>query len=62
MLGDISKAEHIYIAVGYTDMRKQIDGLSALVTTQFRLDPLFKFGISVLWKKCESDEDTVLGG
>ena len=39
MLGDISKAEHIYMAVGYTDMRKQIDGLSALVTAQFRLDP-----------------------
>ena len=39
MLGDISRAEHIYIAVGYTDnMRKQIDGLSALVTTRFRLD------------------------
>ena len=32
MLGDISRAEHIYIAVGYTDMRKQIDSLSALVT------------------------------
>ena len=31
MLGDVSKAEHIYIAVGYTDMRKQIDGLAALV-------------------------------
>ena len=39
MLGDISKAEHIYMAVGYTDMRKQIDGLSALVTEKFRLDP-----------------------
>ena len=25
MLGDISKAEHIYIAVGYTDMRKIAD-------------------------------------
>ena len=25
MLGDISKADHVYIAVGYTDMRKGID-------------------------------------
>lgn len=39
MLGDISKAEHIYIAVGYTDMRKQIDGLAALVQNTFKLDP-----------------------
>lgn len=31
MLGDISKAEHIYIACGYTDMRKALDGLSAIV-------------------------------
>ena len=45
MLGDISRAEHIYIAVGYTDMKKQIDGLSALVTAQFKLDP---FSNSVL--------------
>ncbi|WP_368659769.1 IS66 family insertion sequence element accessory protein TnpB, partial [Catenibacterium sp.] len=27
------------MAVGYTDMRKQIDGLSALVIAQFKLDP-----------------------
>ena len=39
MIGDISKAEHIYIAVGYTDMRKQIDGLSASVQQNFKLDP-----------------------
>lgn len=39
MLGDISKAEHIYMAVGYTDMRKQIDGLAALVQNTFKLDP-----------------------
>lgn len=39
MLGDVSKAEHIYMAVGYTDMRKQIDGLAALVQTNFNLDP-----------------------
>lgn len=37
MLGDISRAEHIYLAVGYTDMRKQIDGFSAFITAQFRL-------------------------
>ncbi len=39
MIGDISKAEHIYLAVGYTDMRKQIDGLSAIVQQNFKLDP-----------------------
>lgn len=39
MIGDISKAEHIYIAVGYTDMRKQIDGLATIVQKNFRLDP-----------------------
>ena len=48
MLGDISNAEHIYIAVGYTDMRKQIDGLAALIQTTFNLDPfsnsVFLFG------------------
>lgn len=39
MLGDISNADHIYIAVGYTDMRKGIDGLAALIQTNFKLDP-----------------------
>ena len=43
MLGDISKAEHIYIAVGYTDMRKQIDGLSAIVQQNFKFDPFSNF-------------------
>ena len=31
MLGDITVAENIYIACGYTDMRKSIDGLAVLV-------------------------------
>ncbi|WP_027400131.1 MULTISPECIES: IS66 family insertion sequence element accessory protein TnpB [Anaerovoracaceae] len=39
MLGDISQAENIYLACGYTDMRKSIDGLAALVQQNFRLDP-----------------------
>lgn len=39
MLGDISRAEKIYIACGYTDMRKSIDGLAALVQQNFQLNP-----------------------
>lgn len=31
MLGDISLAANIYIVTGYTDMRKSIDGLCAIV-------------------------------
>jgi transposase len=33
-------AENVYIACGYTDMRKSIDGLAAIVKQTFRLDPL----------------------
>ena len=32
-------AQHIVISVKLTDFRKQIDGLVAIVSTQFRLDP-----------------------
>lgn len=39
MLGDISIAQHVYIACGYTDMRKSIDGLAAMVQQQFQTDP-----------------------
>lgn len=37
--GLISENTSIYIACGYTDMRKSIDGLSALVQCRFHLDP-----------------------
>ena len=39
MLGDITIAKNIYIACGYTDMRKSIDGLAAVVQEQFHLNP-----------------------
>ncbi|WZL72011.1 IS66 family insertion sequence element accessory protein TnpB [Clostridiaceae bacterium 35-E11] len=31
--------EHIYLALGYTDFRRQINGLSSMVALQFKLDP-----------------------
>jgi transposase len=39
MLGDISKADQIYIACGCTDMRKSIDGLASIVQQNFKLNP-----------------------
>lgn len=32
-------AEHIYLACGVTDFRKQIEGLAALVSLKYHLDP-----------------------
>lgn len=34
MLGDIAVADEIYIVCGYTDMRKSIDGLCAIIKDQ----------------------------
>ena len=39
MLSDFRGADRVYIACGYTDLRRGIDGLAGLVQTQFRLDP-----------------------
>ena len=39
MLSDFTGAEKVYIACGYTDLRKGIDVLAALVQSQFQLDP-----------------------
>ena len=39
MLTDFAGADRVYIACGYTDLRRGIDGLAALVQQQFNLDP-----------------------
>ena len=39
MLADISRVESIYIVCGYTDMRKSIDGLCAIVENELKMDP-----------------------
>ena len=39
MIGDITLASEIYIVTGYTDMRKSIDGLCAVVQNDLKMDP-----------------------
>lgn len=39
MLKDFTSAERVFLAVGYTDLRKSIDGLASLVQQKFELDP-----------------------
>lgn len=52
MLGDISVAENIYIACGYTDMRKSIDGLAAIILQQFKMDPFQSALFLFCGKRC----------
>ena len=39
MIGDITAADEIYIVCGYTDMRKSIDGLCAIIEDKLHMDP-----------------------
>lgn len=39
MLNDASGFKHVYVACGYTDLRKGIDSLAAIVMNNFKLDP-----------------------
>jgi len=55
MLGDISRADRIYIVCGYTDMRKSIDGLCAIIEEQLRLDP----GQNALFLFCGKRADRI---
>ena len=52
MLGDISKAEHIYLACGYTDMRKSMDGLATIVQQIFKQDPFSNSLFLFCGRKC----------
>ena len=48
--------DHIYIACGHTDFRRQIDGLSAMVSLRFKLDPYLS---SSLFLFCNKKRNTI---
>lgn len=53
MLNDFGGADHIYIACGYTDIRKGIDGLAAIVQQRFHLDPYSKNLFLFCGRRCD---------
>lgn len=57
LLTRIRKGTKVYLACGYTDMRRQIDGLASLVVSQFNLDP----NQNVLFLFCGRRRDRIKG-
>ena len=57
MLSDFTGAEKVYIACGYTDIRKGIDGLAAMVQQEFELDPF----TNTLFLFCGRRRDRIKG-
>ena len=57
MLSDFTGAEKVYIACGYTDVRKGIDGLAAMVQQEFELDPF----TNTLFLFCGRRRDRIKG-
>jgi transposase len=53
MLGDITIADELYIVCGYTDMRKSIDGLCAIIENQLKMDPRHSALYLFCGKRCD---------
>ena len=49
-------ADHIYLACGATDFRKQISGLTAMVSMQFQFDPYQGKHVFIF---CNKKRDTI---
>lgn len=58
MLNDASDFEKVYIACGYSDLRRGIDGFASMIQQQFKLDP-FKSGTLFLF--CGRWNDRIKG-
>ena len=54
------EAPRVYLATGATDMRKSIDGLAAIVSQSFELDP-FDASLFVFCNKGREAQNTLLG-
>ena len=54
MLNNATGFKKIYLAVGYTDLRRGIEGLSSIIRFKFNLDPYDKDTIFLFCgKRCD---------
>ena len=58
MLNNATGFRNIYIAAGYTDLRRGIDGLASIVKFNFQLDPYEK---DILFLFCGRRSDRIKG-
>lgn len=58
MLNDGTGFKKVYIATGFTDLRRGIDGLSRIIRFQFNLDPYDK---NTLFLFCGKHTDRIKG-
>ena len=58
MLNDAKGFSSVYLVTGYTDLRRDIDGLAAIVESTYKLDPYQK---NVLFLFCGRCSDRIKG-
>lgn len=58
MLNDAVGFAKVYIACGYTDLRRGIDGLAGIIKEQFQMDP---FATGTLFLFCGRRTDRIKG-
>ncbi|EHJ00362.1 IS66 Orf2 family protein [Clostridium sp. DL-VIII] len=58
MLNNASDFEKIYIACGYSDLRRGIDGFAIMVQREFKIDP---FTTGILFLFCGRKTDRIKG-
>lgn len=53
MLNDLTSNIQVYLVTGYSDLRRGIDGLAAIVQSQLRLDPFCNALFLFCGRRCD---------
>ena len=61
MLKDLISGKQVYVVTGYTDLRKSIDGLAAIVQGQLEVDVFGKGVFLFCGRRCDRIKGLVLG-